>query len=201
MSEFVGKTSLKKLYEQLREIQNEFHSVIEGLDDLKRYLQSSKFKDDTTVQVNDILSRLREITQTVDRNVFTKAAGSKEMKMLRKLSAILKKSYDEFFDDLSLADLASKKPINVNGKDFEATFTVNDFSVYGDDSSLSGKGAVLDMFLLHAKVEREKEKIKRMSFSELKSFLNKGGVEFTEKEMQKAASLKRTISDLMKKCI
>jgi hypothetical protein len=48
------------------EISNEYLEVIEGIECLKMYLQSSKFDCDTTVQAKDVLARLAEITRHID---------------------------------------------------------------------------------------------------------------------------------------
>ena len=51
---------IKRLENENKEVRVELCGLRCGLSDLKSYLQSSKFWNDTTVQVNDVLLRLEE---------------------------------------------------------------------------------------------------------------------------------------------
>jgi len=50
-----------RLHEQRDVLLARLDSYKDGLEDLQRYLHSSKFNVDTTVQISDILMRLQEI--------------------------------------------------------------------------------------------------------------------------------------------
>ena len=51
-----------KLHEQVKALQAEKEVLVQGMNNLRRYLNSDKFHEDTTVQVADILHRMQEIT-------------------------------------------------------------------------------------------------------------------------------------------
>lgn len=56
-----------KLHEQVKALQSEKAALVEGINDLRRYLNSDKFTgEDTTVQAKDVLRRIQEIINTVD---------------------------------------------------------------------------------------------------------------------------------------
>jgi hypothetical protein len=50
-----------RLHEQVKTLKTENEALKDGLQLLQAYLQSSKFSQDTTVQVKDVLNRLNEI--------------------------------------------------------------------------------------------------------------------------------------------
>ena len=54
-------TSIEALRANVQYLQSEIKSRDDGIRDLAIYLQSSKFRNDTTVQVRDVLNRLQEI--------------------------------------------------------------------------------------------------------------------------------------------
>jgi len=54
-----------RIYEQNREFKEKIKEIGEAYNDLERYLCSSKFQFDTTVQVKDVLSRMENIKSTL----------------------------------------------------------------------------------------------------------------------------------------
>lgn len=50
-----------KLHEQVKSLKKENESLKDGIHLLQVYLQSSKFSQDTTVQVKDVLNRMSEV--------------------------------------------------------------------------------------------------------------------------------------------
>jgi hypothetical protein len=54
-----------RLHEQVKHQAGIIEQYREHLDDIRRYLNSSKFDIDTTVQVSDIILRLNELNQSV----------------------------------------------------------------------------------------------------------------------------------------
>jgi hypothetical protein len=55
-----------RLHEQVKSLREEVDALRGGVMGLKFYLSSDKFRDDTTVQVSDVLRRLREIENEAD---------------------------------------------------------------------------------------------------------------------------------------
>jgi len=59
---------IKRLENEKKNTSAELGGLKDGLHDLIRYLNSSKFHNDTTVQVSDILNRIGEIrNSSIDR--------------------------------------------------------------------------------------------------------------------------------------
>jgi len=50
-----------KLHEQVKQLKAEKESLLDGIIELQRYINSSKFYQDTTVQISDIDLRINEI--------------------------------------------------------------------------------------------------------------------------------------------
>lgn len=50
-----------RLHEQVKQLKAEKELLLEGLSELQRYIYSSKFHQDTTVQISDIDLRIIEI--------------------------------------------------------------------------------------------------------------------------------------------
>lgn len=50
-----------KLHEQVKDMKDRLEFAKQELADLEKYLLSSKFHDDTTVQVKDILNRIVDL--------------------------------------------------------------------------------------------------------------------------------------------
>lgn len=52
---------IQKLHAKIEELKAEKNDAANALDDLRVYLTSEKFRNDTTVQVKDVLDRLPKI--------------------------------------------------------------------------------------------------------------------------------------------
>jgi hypothetical protein len=65
---------IKQLEKRMAALEAQHRAVGEGIQDLKSYLYSSKFYDDTTVQVGDVLRRLGD-AERAGWDAFCNAGG------------------------------------------------------------------------------------------------------------------------------
>jgi len=60
---------IKRLEKENRELAAEVAGIREGHRELLRYICSEKFENDTTVQVQDVINRLRDVESFVDKEL------------------------------------------------------------------------------------------------------------------------------------
>ena len=70
-----------RLEDELKEIRSEFTGLKCGISDLVKYLQSSKFHNDTTVQIDDVIRRIEEARKLSERLAVDQRDYSQRMRL------------------------------------------------------------------------------------------------------------------------